>query len=296
MRANNDSYRTQGVKAVIEVRGASHADKDAILGFCQNTFHWGDYIAEVWDIWMLQGDFCVATYDGIPVGLSHISYPSSTEAWFEGLRVHPDYRRHGVGKALSDYGFALARSRGAVIGRALIDGDNVASQSLSGGQGFSKVQALHFWSLEQVHEAQIVESVFEPVTAETFAEAAAFLQSHETMAATRLVGYGWQYQAWSEHALQRMMVPKALYLCRISGETQALVTLDIDAKSISLLSLICPSESVFCEVVKHCMNEMQMCKKTLEIALPDEQYSASLISLGFKRDGEAGIWKKNLLQ
>lgn len=133
---------------MINVRAASTSDKGAILSFCQGTFTWGDYIAEVWDSWMDQGDLLVATYDGIPVGVSHISYPSKYEAWFEGLRVHPDYRRHGVARALSAYGFELTRAKGAKVGRALIAGENIASQTLSSQAGFNKVVTLHFWSVE----------------------------------------------------------------------------------------------------------------------------------------------------
>ena len=33
------------------------SDKKAVLDFCKNTFSWGDYINDVWDYWILEGNF-----------------------------------------------------------------------------------------------------------------------------------------------------------------------------------------------------------------------------------------------
>ena len=33
----------------IKIRRAKSSDKEEILGFCTNTFSWGDYIDQVWD-------------------------------------------------------------------------------------------------------------------------------------------------------------------------------------------------------------------------------------------------------
>jgi hypothetical protein len=37
-------------------RVAQNRDKKQILDFCKTTFEWGDYIHEVWDIWIKEKD------------------------------------------------------------------------------------------------------------------------------------------------------------------------------------------------------------------------------------------------
>jgi len=33
------------------IGGALDSDKEKALGFCENTFEWGDYIETIWDEW-----------------------------------------------------------------------------------------------------------------------------------------------------------------------------------------------------------------------------------------------------
>jgi len=69
-----------------------------VLAFCQHTFDWGDYVTLVWDEWLVdpQGQLWIATCDGTPVGMAKVSMLTPTEAWLQGLRVHEQYRRHGL--------------------------------------------------------------------------------------------------------------------------------------------------------------------------------------------------------
>src|SRR5437879_1326543 len=99
----------------IEIRPARPEDRDAVLAFCTTTWEWGDYIEEVWDDWLnnSQGLLLVATADGQPVGVAHILMLSETEAWFEGMRVDPNYRRQGIAGALFNAQVAEAKRRGA---------------------------------------------------------------------------------------------------------------------------------------------------------------------------------------
>ena len=38
------------------IRSPIISDKEKILEFCQNTFSWGDYIDEVYDFWINEGN------------------------------------------------------------------------------------------------------------------------------------------------------------------------------------------------------------------------------------------------
>ena len=37
---------------MIAIRNALGSDRNDILDFCKNTFSWGDYIDQVWDLWV----------------------------------------------------------------------------------------------------------------------------------------------------------------------------------------------------------------------------------------------------
>jgi ribosomal protein S18 acetylase RimI-like enzyme len=115
--------------AQIEIRPANAEDRDAVLAFCQNTWEWGDYIERVWDDWLHNptGSLIVATVGGKPVGIEHLQMLSSTDAWLEGIRVDPAYRRQGIAKALSDAILVEAMHRGATQARLATESTNIAS-------------------------------------------------------------------------------------------------------------------------------------------------------------------------
>ncbi len=109
------------------VRPARAEDLDAVEGFTQGTFDWGDYVAESFMAWLEdpRGRVLVAV-DGTdaPVGLARVVLMSDTEAWMHAARVHPDRRRGGVGSLLNRAGCDFARERGALIARLLIESWN----------------------------------------------------------------------------------------------------------------------------------------------------------------------------
>jgi len=113
----------------IEIRPARAEDRDAILAFCTHTWEWGDYIEYVWDEWLHdpQGQMLVATSDGQPVGVGHFRMLTSTEAWLEGIRIHPAYRRQGLATSIDNAMLAEAMRRGATIARFITESTNIAS-------------------------------------------------------------------------------------------------------------------------------------------------------------------------
>ncbi|WP_376793510.1 GNAT family N-acetyltransferase [Thermogemmatispora sp.] len=118
--------------ATFEVRPALPEDRETILAFCSHTWEWGDYIAEAWDGWLEdpQGLLLVATSDGRAVGLLHLRMLNEREAWLEGLRVDPAYRRQGVASALHRAAMAEAIRRGATTVRLLTEATNSAAIAL----------------------------------------------------------------------------------------------------------------------------------------------------------------------
>ena len=48
-------------------RLARDSDKKDVLSFCKKTFSWGDYIHEVWDSWIVEGNLIVIENQNIEI-------------------------------------------------------------------------------------------------------------------------------------------------------------------------------------------------------------------------------------
>lgn len=133
----------------LAIRPAVAADRETVLAFCASTWHWGDYIPAVWDDWLADrdADLLVATLDGRPVGLARSAYLNEREAWFEGLRVDPRHRRHGIARLLTETCLGAARRRGARVARLAVWRWNEPSLSLVRSFGFvecDRIRSLAF--------------------------------------------------------------------------------------------------------------------------------------------------------
>jgi ribosomal protein S18 acetylase RimI-like enzyme len=126
------------MKREFVVREARASDKDLVLRFCQNTFEWGDYIENVWDYWLTDssGKLFVATFEDIPVGVSHVAVVKRGEAWVEGARVASEFRRMGVASLLNDASFKWTSEHDAKVVRAVTDSTNVVAQKALTKLGF----------------------------------------------------------------------------------------------------------------------------------------------------------------
>jgi len=129
------------LKAQFVVREAKESDKDIIVEFCQNTFEHGDYIADVWDSWLADpaGKIFVATYEGIPIGMTHVEIVKKGEAWLEGARVAAEFRRRGVASSLNSACFEWAIEHGARVARLVTDSTNLTARKALTKMKFERV-------------------------------------------------------------------------------------------------------------------------------------------------------------
>ncbi len=133
----------------MKIRSAKKSDKEEILSFCSNTFEWGDYIDQVWDIWQSDrtGRLLVAESDGSKIAMSHVAVcPDSKSAWLEGVRVHPSYRRSQVASKLIEKMAQYGRKKGGRQASAIVAADNVASQRMMEKNGFEVVSRWAYYS------------------------------------------------------------------------------------------------------------------------------------------------------
>lgn len=133
----------------MRIRKATRSDKDQVLSFCSNTFDWGDYIDQVWDLWRADknGRLLVAESEGSKIAMSHVAVcPGSKSAWLEGVRVHSGYRRSQVASRLIERMVQYGRQKGARQASAIVAADNVASQRMMEKNGFEVASRWAYYS------------------------------------------------------------------------------------------------------------------------------------------------------
>ncbi len=88
-----------------------------------------DYIPMVWDEWLRdpRGKMFVVEVGGVPVGMNRVRFLEDGSAWFEGARVHPDFRRRGLASMLGENSMKFARKKGITVFRLTSGSRNTAA-------------------------------------------------------------------------------------------------------------------------------------------------------------------------
>jgi GNAT superfamily N-acetyltransferase len=89
------------------------------MSFIKDVWGGHDYIPKVWDEWLTdpRGRMFVVEVGGAPVGMNRVRFLEDGSAWFEGARVHPDFRGRGLGSMLGENSMKVAKSRGVRVFR-----------------------------------------------------------------------------------------------------------------------------------------------------------------------------------
>ena len=143
-------------KPKIHVRKARVSDRKAVFKFCEKTWSWGDYIPEVWDKWLKEksGRVFIATTDGVPVGITHLSIDKPHEVWLGGARTDPNYRRMGVATAITQKCLDYAKRKGAKVVRLTTESDNIAAQAVIKKLGFKPIAEFVEMTTENIAEEE----------------------------------------------------------------------------------------------------------------------------------------------
>ena len=180
------------------IRPARPTDRERVLAFCRQTWDFGDYIDRVWDRWLAdpESDLLV-TVDGqdSPIGLGHARMVSADEAWLEGLRVDPDVRQRGVGRAMTRAAVEAAERRGATTIRFATLASNTPMHRLAPQVGFTRRPGFTIWRAEALTDrpAGWVES------GEEAAHVAQFVARQDTVRALDgVIAAGWSYARVSD--------------------------------------------------------------------------------------------------
>src|SRR5207253_3858854 len=98
----------------------------------------------LFDAWVTgrTGPFFVAEVGGRVVGMGKLTKITPREAWLEGGRVAPRYRRRGIATALIAHRIAFARDRGFAVIRFSTASDNTPIHKAARRFGFRRAALL----------------------------------------------------------------------------------------------------------------------------------------------------------
>ncbi len=128
------------------IRKAKSSDKNKVLEFCKTTFSWGDYIADVWDYWILEGNLLVLTENNSAVAICHSSF-FDKQVWIEGIRVNEKFRKKGFAKNLVLESESLAKNKNCTVSKMLIATNNKKSLNLAKNLAYKQESTWNFYSL-----------------------------------------------------------------------------------------------------------------------------------------------------
>src|SRR2546423_3885231 len=126
------------------IRRARPSDKRDVLAAVRTIWGGNDRIPEVFDAWVMHrtGPFFVAESAGRVVGMGKLTVVSPGEAWLEGGRVAPRWRRKGIASTLIAHRIAYARDRGFRVLRFSTTSDNTPMHRAARRFGFTRVAEL----------------------------------------------------------------------------------------------------------------------------------------------------------
>ena len=81
----------------------------------------------------------MATVNGMPVGIAHVSLDKPEEVWLRAARTDPNYRRIGVATAITEKCLKFAKQKGAKVAQLATQSNNVAVQAVLEKIGFKPV-------------------------------------------------------------------------------------------------------------------------------------------------------------
>jgi GNAT superfamily N-acetyltransferase len=132
------------------IRPARSDDRATVERICAHTWEWGDYIPDVWDEWLADesGALVVGEIGSQIVAVNRISFPAPDQAWLEGMRVDPDFRRRGIARQFLVHALAYARERGAQVARLATGDDNFPVHAMMAQAGMERIGTCVIWIAE----------------------------------------------------------------------------------------------------------------------------------------------------
>ena len=188
------------------IRRARPSDKRDVLAAVRTIWGGHDRVPDVFDRWVTHrtGPFFVAESAGRVVGMGKLTVVSPTEAWLEGGRVAPRWRRKGIATALIAHRIGYARERGFRVLRFSTASDNTPIHRAARHFGFRRAATL------ARHEAPA--TVGSPPARATRADARAIRRRVGPLVQ---LGHGWEWREITERDVRSAIARGRVF---VSGE------------------------------------------------------------------------------
>lgn len=132
----------------MNVSKVTNNEKQAILEFCKNTFSWGDYIGDIWNSWIKEGNFLVIHDADMPVAICHVVVFKEKHVWIEGIRVRENYRRKGYASKLVKESEKIGKESECTASFMLVESTNKKSLELAKKLNYDNFETWNFYSLK----------------------------------------------------------------------------------------------------------------------------------------------------
>ena len=204
------------------VRPARPADRAAVERVCAHTWEWGDYIPDVWDEWLADEDgaLLVGEVEGRIIAVGRVAFLPHGQAWFEAMRVDPDYRQRGIAGQFLQHKLELARSHASRVVRLATSASNTPVHRMMAAAGMARVGSYAPRTAEPAEEdAQICFLLPEEAgSVQAFLEASPVLAHNQGLYSTN-----WAWQELSgERVVELLIAGQIAGLDRADGRLQAL--------------------------------------------------------------------------
>ena len=188
------------------IRRARPSDKRDVLAAVRTIWGGHDRVPDVFDRWVTHrtGPFFVAESAGRVVAMGKLTVVSPTEAWLEGGRVAPRWRRKGIATALIAHRIGYARERGFRVLRFSTASDNTPIHRAARHFGFRRAATL------ARHEAPA--TVGSPPARATRADARAVRRRVGPLVQ---LGHGWEWREITERDVRSAIARGRVF---VSGE------------------------------------------------------------------------------
>ncbi len=218
------------------IRTAKPEDKAEILGISSQIWEGHDYVPLALDHWLKQSGLFVAEFAGRVVGFAKTTILSPGEFWLEGLRVAPEYRNKGIGRALAEAQLQEALAQGARSVRYSTVEINRPSSRIAQALGFREVARFTFMSgpvqgSEERPKVIQADELDKPKLTSFIFSSQTYQQSHG------LLAHGWIFKELSPALLAELAREGALFYVEARGEIRGALILLPDPYRLDYLTI-----------------------------------------------------------
>jgi GNAT superfamily N-acetyltransferase len=124
----------------LTLRQATDSDREAVRALCE-LLNPRDYLPDAWDAWLAgpHNQMLLAQSGEALAGCVFAASVAPGQVFSQGLRVHPDFRRLGVGTLLMKEQSRLLRERNVHIARGVTGADNRRARAFFQSVGWKEI-------------------------------------------------------------------------------------------------------------------------------------------------------------